>query len=534
MKANESLSPPARLLFATLALLGVGTLLGAQSFSVSGGITSAGGSAASTSFETDVSLGELGGGKMKSASFDFTGGTLAPPPSIRFSASGVVPAGPHWQMVSIQAEPADPSVATLFPHSALKIFVWDPAATATEEFMKFVRPAKVAVGRAAWIKLPDQSAEFPVSGVAVDHEEPYRIGLKPGFNQIATPFVFDLLWGSVQVAKDGVRLPLHKAVAPPNEWLKPVIFEYTPTGYVQRDDVTGILSPGKGYFLFANQEVSLVYFPVPASAERQRRLAKAYRDVGGRSRSMVEENGSSLSDFSVLVGVKDEQGADAASYFGVHPRAREGDDLFDVPKPPSVSGGTAVFFRRGAEKLANDFRPRDAAWDLVVAGKPGTKATLFWEGAQSVPQLLILVERSTKTVVEMKEQVSLDVTIPGSGERAFELRYGKEAAGFSVLTESFMYPNPGPSRTDGHIRLRLNTKPKGDCPARWELAMYDTRGRRFAGESCPNAKGKQMDPSGCTCSVPSQGMANGVYLFKVDMQNELGSHSAVGKYVILR
>lgn len=527
-------APGFRLLTVALTFSGFAALLWAQNFSVSGGITSAGGSTSSTSFETDVSVGDVGAGKMKSASFDFTGGTLAPAPSIRFPASSLVPAGPDWRMVSVQTEPADPSIAAVFPESALKVFVWDPSAPFTKEFSQFVRPQKVALGRAAWVKLPDQVAEFPVEGLAVDHEEPYRTRLKPGFNQIATPFVYDLLWGSVQVWSEDMGLPLQEAVAPPNEWIKPVIFEYTPSGYVQHDDVTGILSPGKGYFVFANREVDLVYFPVPASALRQKRLAKAYREVGGRSRSMVQENGTSLSDFAVLVGVKDKNGAEAASYFGVHPRAREGDDLFDVPKPPSVSGGTTVYFRRGGEKLANDFRPRDAAWHLVVAGKPGTKATLFWEGAQSVPELLILVDRSSKTVVEMKEQASMEVTIPGSGERAFEVRYGKEAAGFSVLTESFMYPNPGPSRADGHIRLKLNTKPKGDCPARWDLALYDIRGRRFAAESCPNAKGKQMDPTGCTCSIPSQGMANGVYLFKVDLQNELGSHSAIGKYVILR
>ncbi|MBC8139869.1 MAG: hypothetical protein H7Y38_00350, partial [Armatimonadetes bacterium] len=167
----------------------------------------------------------------------------------------------------------------------------------------------------------------------------------------------------------------------------------------------GQLLPFKAYWVRALRDCTII---VPPSRSQEVLTSRAVK------------SGVPLQDgWRVRIAASVAGDRDAQNYFGQTLGATDGEDRFDIAKPPTGPGYADVRFfgtdKRGKKAAyAYDMRPmkagkKTAEWTMAVgAGKGDTDVTLTWDGLGSLPSRAKLTLRDTITgrVVSMNGRSS--------------------------------------------------------------------------------------------------------------------------------
>ena len=270
-----------------------------------------------------------------------------------------------YRMVSFPATLTDGTPAGIFADDLgaqsvkdWRLGRWNPADSSYDEYTSSTSLGPIVAGDAYWlvtdgaktVDFDGSSQPRPASGFV-----PLR--LKPGWNQIADPFAFDVALGTLDVVVDGQHYSPATAFA--NGWLENTpLHEYDGTGFPP----SAGLAPWTGYF-------------VKNLHSRDLTLNVPYAE-SALSFPATEPARAETPPWLVHLAVSDELGARGQAEFAMLDEAADGLDANDALAPPPPPGqplqlvSLSPTASGAVERLARDVRPRGqdggATWDLRV------------------------------------------------------------------------------------------------------------------------------------------------------------------------
>jgi RHS repeat-associated protein len=211
-------------------------------------------------------------GRMPAAHFFATGteveatfglGQAGPPASGSSTFEHTYPAG--WSLASVPLVPDNPAPPAVFDGIPAPLRLYDYV---QGHVLAPGEPGarNVAPGRAYWLLLQNPTS-VRVAGQLVATGAVYRIPLQPGWNAIATPWLFATEWTDAQVSvrNGSTTLPLEAAAAA--TWIDPALEEPASGGGYQsippNSSPGGRLLPWRGYELFSRISGELILASPP-------------------------------------------------------------------------------------------------------------------------------------------------------------------------------------------------------------------------------------------------------------------------------
>lgn len=240
---------------------------------------------------------------------------------------------------------------------------------------------------------------IPLYGVENQFGELTEVG---GWNLIGAPFPYPVNWSAVTVRQQtpvGVRdYSLQEAIAAEIINAQLVGWDVTTRSYYYNVFPGGQLLPFRAYWVRALKDCTLI---VPPNRSKQSLISRAANTKAGSDVPQGE-------GWRVRLSASVAGDRDAENYIGQVQGATEGEDRYDVPKPPTGPSHSYVRFlntdRRGRKAaFAYDMRPaatgrQKAEWTMAVgAGKGDTDVTLTWDGLRNLPSRSKLVLKDTVT-----------------------------------------------------------------------------------------------------------------------------------------
>lgn len=247
---------------------------------------------------------------------------LSMPVTFDALASGGYYPSERYRMVSIPAT-GDAKAALTDAYGPYRpdrwrVLQWDAAANRYRDFSELA-PADLRPGRAFWL-VTEQGTDFSLSGgQTVDASTPTTVSLRPGWNQIGTPYGFAVPWDRVRAASN---LTSAQVDGP---------FRYR-NGTYRRADA---LETWDGYFVFnaTDSTETLVIPPVGTDAPMEQSVASA---AGAKAPTNKADQGYTLRATVHTAGQRQ------SVRMGLRPGARDGRDALDVAQPPPVASGVRL------------------------------------------------------------------------------------------------------------------------------------------------------------------------------------------------
>jgi hypothetical protein len=245
-----------------------------------------------------------------------------------------------YRMVSVPLELAEQTIPSVFfddygsyDRSRWRVFHWENGANL--EHPAFTE--RMMPGNAFWL-ITHSGLGFDVDNArSVNSALPATIALPPGWSQIANPYFFRVAWDSI-VNSGRVRGP----------------FYYDNGQYVPG---VNVLNPWEGYFV-RNDSSSPLTLTVPAIEAPPGLLKFSTPSERFPSAKLIVQLSASSSE-----------GRDTYNYVGFVDGASEGDDMFDLPEPPSMGDQLSLVVVEGGRTLAAEFTPLPTDgrhWDIEV------------------------------------------------------------------------------------------------------------------------------------------------------------------------
>ena len=344
-------------------------------------------------------------------------------------------------------------------------------------------------GKAFWlITREDFTLEAP-EGTTVTTSEPFNITLKPGWNDIANPWMFDIFWDDVENPSSALLSSLYTYE---REWSDPT-------------NPPLELEPWEGYAVknLENRNVIIRLRPVPAS---------------GTDKPVLKMD-TELWKLSIKASAGDAM--DSANHLGVRTDAQVEWDKYDHVEPPPVGEYVSVNFPHRdwlqyPYDYTVDFRPPadTISWDFNV------KTNIFNEtveiefvGVEHLPE-----ELNVKAVdLDSSRRIALDdnkfdfVSENGLTERHFRLVVSNslepEPERNDPSPERFVvvkcYPNPFNPQTTIRYELSIAGKVK--------ISVFNSLGQRVRDYE-PGYK----DSGVHELVFDATGLTSGLYIYNVD------------------
>ena len=241
---------------------------------------------------------------------------------------------------------------------------WNPVGSAYNEYTPGTPSAlgTIAAGNAYWLVTASaRTVDFSGASQPRPSGGAFPLTLKPGWNQIADPFAFDVLLDSIDVVVDGAHYSPHDAFV--GGWLEQnPLHECQSCNLGQYVTSSRTLEPWGGYFV-ANLHSRDIVWNVP------------YREAG----SLLAQQGRvapSEPPWSLAVTVRDESGRESAVEVGLADGASRGLDALDAlssPQPPGERLDLASVNEElppAVNRLGRDFHPSSqdggSTWELRV------------------------------------------------------------------------------------------------------------------------------------------------------------------------
>ncbi len=222
-----------------------------------------------------------------------------------------------------------------------------------------------------------------------------------GWNLIGAPFPYPVNWSAVTVRQQtpvGVRdYTLEDAIKAEIINAQLVGWDVQTRSYFYNVAPGGQLLPFRAYWVRALRDCTIIVPPNRAEQSLTSRAAEKVAAVAAQGEGWrVRLSASVAGD------------RDAENYLGQVRGATEGEDRYDVPKPPTGPSNAYVRFlnndRRGRKAaFASDIRPGTAGrqkseWTVAVgAGKGETDVTVTWDGLRNLPSRARLAIKDTVT-----------------------------------------------------------------------------------------------------------------------------------------
>jgi hypothetical protein len=346
-------------------------------------------------------------------------------------------------------------------------------------------------GQAFWL-VGTQPLRPAASGRSADAVTGVSIPLRPGWNQVAHPYLFPV--SIADVVFQGAPNVERRIVA------------YRGGGYTD----AARLEPWSGYWMYngSNAGQTIVIPPIPADEDLPPPPA---------ARAPEEEWSVGL---SVRQGVSRDPGNRAGTARGASDEA----GAEDRGEPPPVPGQVRAWF----DAKRDDGRPRELTedlrspgeghvWSFVVSSQEPDRVHLFGDGVGELPPDVVawLVPEETSAVIDLREQGSLELT--GGRTHRFRLVVGSREFAEGVRTTGFVeraslqlglpWPNPFSRET----RVVFTLPDAGPV----EVSVHDVAGRRLrtlAREELAAGRHEFMWPGD---DAQGRKLPSGVYLLRL-------------------
>ncbi|MBN1292064.1 MAG: T9SS type A sorting domain-containing protein [Candidatus Latescibacteria bacterium] len=335
-----------------------------------------------------------------------------------------------------------------------RIFSYPPGNNTPQEYPDIVTGFKPAT--ALWIiSKNDYTMEAP-PGTTVTTEEPFKIELKPGWNDIANPWMFDISWSDISNPSNA---DLDGLFAYENKWLAP--------------DEQQVMKPWKGYSVrnMSNRPVIIFLKPEPAVA------------VG---KKVVEFN---RYDWKLSISAQAGDAIDTENYFGVIPDAEVNWDKYDHVEPPPVGEFVSVSFPhtdwgKYPYNYSVDCRPSDneISWNFNVSTNISyEKISVGIIGIEQLPESynVIVYDLDSDEIIDISSRNFCFISGKNQTEKHFRLvvknknentfEQNSQLPKSEIITSC--YPNPFNPQTT--IRYELSR------PGQVKLIVFNSVGQQI-------------------------------------------------------
>jgi hypothetical protein len=357
-----------------------------------------------------------------------------------------------WYLASFPRE-QDIDLNKFVTDSSALVFRWD---NQNNKYISFT-DSVLKAGQGVWI-LSFKPRKFDLSGFSVstaDHDSTHLL-LKKGWNQIGVPSGYHLNLADLKFLNPGTETEISRDVVFSN-YLSPAIYWYQSSnlqsGYKWSMIDSTIVSPWLGYWVYANQEVTIVYSRIPAFPKSVNRQVSD-REVlipGNLTKKSVTAN-----DWKLSLNVTNERHNDPGNFIGIS----ESNTELPVYEPPHLDEYCSAYFSAPDGKITQDLRQPFAdlreikEWQLnVSSSNTGKKHTINWQRwSEESGIYLYLVDQVHEKVINLSEENSYVFTL-SSENYQFKV-YATMDASFSpkIIPVTYKllqnYPNPfNPSTT---------------------------------------------------------------------------------------
>ena len=375
-----------------------------------------------------------------------------------------------WQMLSIPTDARNTNIFgqvsnTLGPYDNTKWRLYEWAGGAYHEISTISGGNINDLGRAYWLRHRTGFNNISFPGQAhsygdFNQSKPCSLDLYTGWNDIGTPFLFDINWSNVYL--EGFSLPTYSdSIAGP--------YYYDGVRWLLPNEVISNMSFASYQgFSFRNDYTAPRKLEIyPTSAKKK----------DGKSATVKSPNG-----WQALVVVENQAGSDH-NYFGLSSDASIERDQYDYPEPPSGLTGASGYFRLADDQFCTDIRPElgdGQTWNFAVECNGSTKLAI---------NLPVDFPAGTECyLADLTRQISVNIGnddnysfIPETGEQTREFRiivgsndYAKQVLGrtFSVPVATVLgqnLPNPFSGRTSISYELAAEGKVR--------IAVYNVAGQ---------------------------------------------------------
>ncbi len=258
-----------------------------------------------------------------------------------------------YSMVSVPAELSDQRIASVFeddygPYSPNLWRVFKRENDIDVEHPAIASP--VSPGTGFWLITHSGQSFDADNGRSMSSATPAAITVQPGWNQIANPFAFPIVWTSV--ARGGRVQGIHR-------------FD----GVQFQLDTAGVLQPWEAYYVFNEESfaATLTFPPQETPGPAPLPIATAAYELRIQLRS---PDGAS----------------DIHNVVGFHSQASVGRDGFDFFKPPHIGEFVSASIVEDGKSFTRNFKPIEGEgqhWDVLLEGSGGVQnidLTLVEEG----------------------------------------------------------------------------------------------------------------------------------------------------------
>lgn len=241
-------------------------------------------------------------------------------------------------------------------------------------------------GLGFFIRLP-QDIVLTADGTPLEPDRSYAIPLRSGWNLFANPFPVPIAWNSVSLRVGNSEMSLSQAINKGVVLSCPIAYQPNSENpfrfgrYVALAGELVQLQPFSAYWLKVSTSATLV---VPGQSQPTTKLVIPIPAKSWSVRlQLIADGRDAIAENELLE-------------FGTASDAKWGQDVFDIPMPPSLPGvSVRAYFvaenwrKRSPELLAADFRPKSEriVWEFVVEADESInhELSLTWKGLETVP-----------------------------------------------------------------------------------------------------------------------------------------------------
>jgi hypothetical protein len=357
--------------------------------------------------------------------------------------------------------------------------------------------------REPWSGASNSIDSGPGDGARANQAAPFVMNLQQGWNQIASPYNFNISWTDVRTANGN-----------PNGLGRLRIFD----GSFKDEDV---LRRFRGGFVFADRALNI---SIPVLKNRNVNSGRVEEN------EPTLRNALSSSEWEVQLRVRNGELVNHLAGFGMRPDASELKDNYDDMTLPRFADYLEVNFLRPAyfyPKFTKDVVPTasEYVWEFTVeSNRTGGNITIEWDNSYfGSGSQLFLYDRELQRYVDMSktnryifrsEQASNRFRIIYGNQDFVKKQMNAEQVSFQVW--------PNPARSEAHLDFALPDNLQG---ADVRLSIINSMGQEIFSEEKNYAAGFHARTWERNAS---QALAAGVYLCRIEV-----SHASLEKPIII-